>query len=309
MPTEQLEIREALKLRDGRATVDRVSLTLAAGERVALLGHNGAGKTTLIRMILGLTAIDGGEISVFGAAPGDARARRLCAYLPESVSFPKALSGREQLRLFARLAGEPLSVVDPLLERVGLADAAGRRIGTYSKGMRQRLGLAQVMIGRPRLVLLDEPTSGLDPISRHDFYDIVDDLVARGAAVLVSSHALTELEARTDRIAILREGALVALDSLANLRRRAHLPIRLRITAHDDAADQVARDLHGQRVNCRRVELTCGPEDKMDRLSDITALGKLVDDVDVLPPSLEDLYRYYATGTARDGAVKQEDQP
>jgi Cu-processing system ATP-binding protein len=302
MPTDQLVIRDALKLRDGQKTVDGVSLTLSAGERMALLGHNGAGKTTLIRMILGLTRIDGGSISVFGAAPGDARARRLCTYLPESVSFPKALRGREQLALFARLAGEPVSIVDPLLERVGLAQAARRRIGTYSKGMRQRLGLAQVMIGRPRLVLLDEPTSGLDPISRHDFYDIVDELVENGAAVLVSSHALTELEARTDRIAILRSGALVALDSLANLRRGAHLPIRLRVTTDDDAAGRVAENLHGARVNCRGVELVCEPEDKMARLSEITALGGLVNDVDVLPPSLEDLYRFYATDAGAKAA-------
>jgi Cu-processing system ATP-binding protein len=294
MTTDALEIRNVVKRRDGRRTVDHVSLSLRAGERVALLGHNGAGKTTLIRMILGLTPLDGGSISISGAAPGDMRARRLSAYLPESVTFAKSLTGIEQLRLFARLAGAPVREVEPLLARVGLAEAAHRRIATWSKGMRQRLGLAQVLIGRPRLVLLDEPTSGLDPVSRVAFYDIVDELSAAGAMVLISSHALTELEARTDRVAILRNGSLVAEDALSNLRRLAHLPIRLKVKAAGDAEDQVAASLKGARINCRGVELTCAPDEKMARLSEITALGALVDDVDVLPPSLEDIYRFYA---------------
>ncbi len=296
MSTDALIIRDAVKRQGKVETVRGVSLTLRPGERLALLGHNGAGKTTLIRMILGLTSIDGGEVSVFGAQPGDARARRWTAYLPEAVAFHKSLTGREQLRLFARLSGEPGSVIDPLLERVGLTEAAGRRIGTWSKGMRQRLGLAQVLLGRPRLALLDEPTSGLDPISRHEFYRIVDDLVAEGTAVLVSSHALTELEARTDRIAILRKGALVAKDSLANLRNRARLPIRLHVTTAEGQSAHVADKLGGTQINCRGVELSCDADAKMTHLGQIAALGGLIDDVDVIPPSLEDLYRHFASG-------------
>ena len=147
MASDSLDIRNVIKRQDKRQTISGVSLSIQPGQRVALLGHNGAGKTTLIRMILGLTRIDGGEISVFGASPGSARARAMSAYLPEAVAFHKALTGREQLRLFARLAGEPLAVVGPLLERVGLGEPADRRIGTWSKGMRQRLGLAQVLLG------------------------------------------------------------------------------------------------------------------------------------------------------------------
>jgi Cu-processing system ATP-binding protein len=295
MAADTLEIRNVVKRQGGRQTVSDVSLDLRAGERMALLGHNGAGKTTLIRMILGLTRIDGGTISVFGAKPGDGRARRLTAYLPESVAFHKSLSGAEQLALFARLAGAAHSVCAPLLEKVGLGEAAHRRIGTYSKGMRQRLGLAQVLLGRPRLALLDEPTSGLDPISRHDFYQIVDDMAAEGTAVLVSSHALTELEARTDFIAILRDGNLVARDSLAALRQRAGLPIHMRIRASEGGAARVASTLHGRRINGSGIEISCLMDQKMDRLNAITALGDLVADVDVIPPSLEDLYRHYAT--------------
>ncbi len=160
--------------------------------------------------------------------------------------------------------------------------------------MRQRLGLAQVMLGRPKVALLDEPTSGLDPISRRDFYQIVDELAAAGTAVLVSSHALTELEARTDRIAILRNGQLVADNTIRNLREAARLPIRVRVTTQTDEAGGVADRLGGQRINCQGVELICDQSEKMRRLGDITALGGLVDDVEVFPPSLEDLYRHYA---------------
>lgn len=295
MQAPAIDIREVVKFQGKTQTLHQVSLSVDPGERVALLGHNGAGKTTLIRMVLGLTRIDGGSISICGAQPGSATARRAAAYLPEAVAFQKALTGTEQLRQFARLSGEATEKVGQLLERVGLSDAADRRIGTWSKGMRQRLGLAQVLIGRPRVALLDEPTSGLDPISRREFYGIVDELAQSGTAVLVSSHALTELEARTDRIAILRKGHLVANSTLAALRQEAHLPIRVRVSALAEEVDAVAELLGGTRVNCRGVELVCEPSQKMQQLSAITALGGLVDDVEVIPPSLEDLYRHHAT--------------
>ncbi len=271
-----------------------VSLTVAAGERVALLGHNGAGKSTLMKIVLGLIPATDGQITVDGHTPGSRAARALSAYLPENVAFHPALTGQEQLRLYLRLKGEAASAAGPLLDRVGLSHAAGRRIGTYSKGMRQRLGLAQALIGRPRLLVLDEPTSGLDPVSRREFYGIVDDLARDGAAVLLSSHALTEVEARTDRIAILSQGRLVADDTLADLRRRAALPIRISVTARPETADAVAAALSGRRVNGAHVDLDCLPGDKLARLGQIAALGEAVRDVEVIPPSLEDLYTHFS---------------
>ena len=199
MTQRALELAEVTKIFDRRAAVDGVSFQLAAGERVALLGHNGAGKTTLFKMILGFLKPDHGSVSVLGAAPGSNAARRAIAYLPEAVAFHNALTGEEVLRFYARLKGEDPAKSAALLEDVGLGAAARRRVGAYSKGMRQRLGLAQALISPASLVLLDEPTSGLDPISRQNFYDLVEKVAARGATVLLSSHALTEVEARTDR--------------------------------------------------------------------------------------------------------------
>jgi Cu-processing system ATP-binding protein len=158
-------------------------------------------------------------------------------------------------------------------------------------GMRQRLGLAQALIGEPALLLLDEPTTGLDPVSRQSFYDIVGELAGRGVAVLLSSHVLTELEARTDRIVIMRAGRLVASDRLATLRGRVGLPVRIRVMARPEAAERVAADLGGTQVNGAAVELLCQPEEKMRLLARITGLGAAVEDLEISPPTLEEIYR------------------
>lgn len=273
-----------------------VSLDVAQGERVALLGHNGAGKSTLIKIVLGLIPYDSGRVTVTDTVPGSKAARDATSYLPENVAFHPSLSGLEQVRYYLRLRGESPAAAMPLLERVGLQKAATRRIGTYSKGMRQRVGLAQALIGQPRLMVLDEPTSGLDPVSRREFYAILAELAGKGTAILLSSHALTEVEARTDRIAILNQGKLVANDTLAGLRQRAALPIQLQIAARPDTADEVARRLSGERLNGARVDITCQHDDKLERLAEITRLGNLIEDLDIVPPSLEELYAHFSRG-------------
>ena len=207
--TAIVEIERASKRYGTIDAVRDVSLALEPGETVALVGHNGAGKTTLLKLMLGLARPSAGTIRVLGEDPaaGEFAARRRLGYLPESVSFNAALTAREILSFYARLKDEPVAKTLALLDRVGLARAAARRVGTYSKGMRQRLGLAQALIGDPKLLLLDEPTTGLDPALRLEFYEIVEELRARGATVVLSSHALTELEERARRVVIMSEGA------------------------------------------------------------------------------------------------------
>lgn len=276
-------------------TVRGVNLRVEAGERVALLGHNGAGKTTLMKMILGLTAVSEGSVSVLGAAPGAKLSRAAIGFLPENVAFHGSLTGREQLRHFARLKSSAPHTADDLLERVGLGHAADRKVRTYSKGMRQRVGLAQALLGKPKLALLDEPTSGLDPISRHEFYDIVDDLAAGGTAVLLSSHALTELETRTDRIAIMAKGVLVADSTLPALRLQARLPIKIDVTTTAERADSLAAELNGARKNGCSVSLTCLQDQKVAILGRVAEYGDTIKDIDVSPASLEDLYRHFSS--------------
>jgi len=273
-------------------------LSVASGERVALLGHNGAGKSTMMKIILGLIASDSGDISVCGASPGDASARSQVAYLPENAAFHSALTGLEQITFYMRLRGvDPKGALD-LLARVGLADAARRRIGTYSKGMRQRVGLAQALIGQPRLLVLDEPTSGLDPVSRRDFYELLDGLAADGAAILLSSHALTEVEARTDRLLILSGGRMVAEGSLTDLRSEAALPVALHVTAMNGYTPDLMAAFPNAIQTGRGLHLTCPQQDKLATLARISEMRGKVADLEVIPPSLEDIYSHFSR---RDG--------
>ncbi|MEP3279197.1 MAG: ABC transporter ATP-binding protein [Stappiaceae bacterium] len=279
----------------GVEALKNVSIDVAPGERVALLGHNGAGKTTLFRIVLGFLRSEQGSVDIGGHAPGSAAARAMVSYLPESVAFPKMLTGREVVSYYAKLKGAPKSDVPSALEKVDLMDAADRRCGTYSKGMRQRLGLAQALVGDPKLLLLDEPTSGLDPISRQRFYSLISDIADKGTAVLLSSHGLSELEAKTDRVAILRKGRLVANAPLADLQHSANLPIRIRVRSTEENVDRVHREFGGNRINGVSVEFDCAQPEKMERLSAISGLGELVKDVEVSPPSLDEIYLYFST--------------
>jgi Cu-processing system ATP-binding protein len=291
-----------LTVRYGAFTaLEDVGFSVGTGEKVALLGHNGAGKSTLFRTVLGFIRPASGAVTIAGHAPGSDAARLSVSYLPEQVAFQKTLTGAEIIATFARLKGEPVARATALLETVGLADAAKRRVGAYSKGMRQRLGLAVALIGRPRLMLLDEPTSGLDPISRQDFYAIIGRVAAEGTAVLLSSHSLTEVEAKTDRVAILTKGRLVADAPLAELSARARLPIQIRVEARPGAVDQLHRDMGGIRFNGRSVILTCAAEEKLPLMARLSGLGDLVTDIEITPPGLDDVYRHFS---ARDGQTE-----
>ncbi len=278
--------------------VCEVSFALPAGETVALVGHNGAGKTTLLKLMLGLIRPTTGSISVLGqdAATGDDTVRRRLGFLPENVAFNAALTGREILSFYARLKGIVPHAAMPLLERVGLADASHRRIGTYSKGMRQRLGLAQALLGAPRLLLLDEPTTGLDPALRQTFYEIVQELRDAGATVILSSHALTEIEERADRVLIMNRGRLVANGAIDALRQIACLPTRIRIRSRPGAEacfDIFARRAEARRVNGHVLEIEAMPDEKMNILRAASADSAAVEDVEVLAPTLDQLYAHF----------------
>lgn len=297
--TPTLTISRLTKCFQSVEALKQVSLALQPGKRAALLGHNGAGKSTMMKIILGLIPFESGEVSVCGEAPGSAAARMQVAYLPENVAFHPALTGEEQISHYLSLRGENPRIAPQLLARVGLAHAARRRIGTYSKGMRQRVGLAQSLIGRPRLLVLDEPTSGLDPVSRRDFYDLLDGLSADGTAILLSSHVLTEVEARTDSILILSGGQLVAEGTLADLRAQAALPITLLVRPAEGRATSLAAVFPEATIGSDgMLRFSCPQADKLPLLASITALGPDVADLDVIPPSLEDIYSHFSR---RDG--------
>jgi Cu-processing system ATP-binding protein len=282
-----------------------VTLALDRGETTALVGHNGAGKTTLLKLMLGLVRPSAGSIRVLGDNPaaGEFAARSKVGYLPENVSFNAALTGREILSFYARLKREPTTTALRLLDLVGLGSAATRRVGTYSKGMRQRLGLAQALIGEPQLLLLDEPTTGLDPALRLSFYEIVQALRDRGATVVLSSHALAELGERADRVVIMSRGAMVANGSIDELRHIARLPARIRLTVSGET-EGIQNWLGGserwRQVNGHVIEIDAAPERKIELLRRATERGAPVEDVDVVPPTLDEIYAHFLR--AQEGA-------
>jgi Cu-processing system ATP-binding protein len=207
------------------------------------------------------------------------------------------MKGREVLAFYARLKGVAEDECRAILDRVGLDQAAERRVSTYSKGMRQRLGLAQAMLGKPRMLFLDEPTSGLDPSLRRQFYDLIDTLSLSGTTSLTSSHSLNEVEARADRIAIMKNGSIVACGTVTELTGQAGLPIvvRLRIAGNNISrvAEQLAPLGELRRVNDHGVELSCLGTTKMILFRQIAGLGDVVEDMDVFPPRLDDIYNHY----------------
>jgi ABC-2 type transport system ATP-binding protein len=219
-----------LRKRYGRqVAVEDVSLEVGRGQVVGLLGPNGAGKTSVIKMLLGLVHPDAGEVMLLGRPATEPAARAGVGYLPELFRYQPWLSAAEVLALHVRLTGAdvPRSEQRDRLSLVGLADRASDRVGGFSKGMQQRLGLAVALVARPELVILDEPTSALDPLGRADVRDLVLDLRSQGVAVLLNSHLIGEVERVCDRVVILDRGGVAASGTLAELLGQRELRLHL----------------------------------------------------------------------------------
>lgn len=278
--------------------VDGVDLDIARGEIFGLIGHNGAGKSTLFKMMLGLVEPTAGDIVVNGASVrgrGFREARRHLGYLPENVVLYDNLSGLETLRFFARLKHTRADACAATLERVGLAHAGERPVREYSKGMRQRLGFAQALLGSPRVLFLDEPTNGLDPRAIRDFYATLHALRDEGVTIVITSHILAELQERVDRLAIMAAGRLQAVGSVQELRERAAMPLHLELTLADadvPAAAQALGALPGVATTAATggLRVDCPRDAKMMVLAAIAALGARVHDLHIHEPSLEDVF-------------------
>ncbi len=291
-----VELNQLSKRYDGLTVVNELNLNLEKGEVLGLFGHNGAGKTTTMKMILGLIEPDAGEVRVFGNDPFDTafgHHRFQLGFLPENVAFYQQLSGLEVLQFFARLKKVSTGRCKELLHQVGLEPAAGRKVKTYSKGMRQRLGLAQALLTEPSLLLLDEPTVGLDPIATQEFYVIVDELKNKGCSIMLCSHVLPGVEKHIDRAAILARGSLCAYGSLEELRRDTPLKTGIRVTGCFEL-EQLGKQL-GCTVTARDdggLEISVEASRKLEVMRRLMEQPGLKD-IDTTPPSLEQLYRYY----------------
>jgi ABC-2 type transport system ATP-binding protein len=281
-----------LRKRYGRRTaVDDVSFTVGRGEVVGLLGPNGAGKTSVIKMLLGLVRPDAGEVLLLGRPGRDPRARTDVGYLPELFRYQPWLTAAEVLALHVRLSGAAVPTAEQrdVLALVGLAERAADRVGGFSKGMQQRLGLGVALVARPELVVLDEPTSALDPLGRVDVRDVVLSLRERGVAVLLNSHLIGEVERVCDRVVILDRGRVAAAGTLGELLGQREL--RMRLTGLTPAAQERlalvgATTRTGQEVT---VALPADDDTTVPRLvADLVALGVQVHAVEPGRISLEE---------------------
>jgi ABC-2 type transport system ATP-binding protein len=293
-----------LRKRYGRQmAVQDVSLEVGRGDVVGLLGPNGAGKTSVIKMLLGLVRPDAGEVLLLGRPAADPAARARVGYLPELFRYQPWLSAAEVLALHVRLSGIDVTAQDQRerLALVGLADRAGDRVGGFSKGMQQRLGLAVALVAGPELVVLDEPTSALDPLGRADVRDIVLALKSRGVAVLLNSHLIGEVERVCDRVVILDRGRVAASGTLAELLGQRE--VRLQLTDLSPAAEaRLAATGTVERAGDWYTLVLPADDDATavpDLVRDLAALGARVHAVEPARITLEERL----LGILREGAA------
>ena len=299
--------------------VDDVSMDIVRGEVFGLIGHNGAGKSTLFKMMLGLLAVSSGDIRISGApvAGSGARAvRRHIGYLPENVALWDNLTGLETLHFFARLKQIDKAECQPLLERVGLGHAGKRPVRAYSKGMRQRLGFAQALLGKPQVLFLDEPTTGLDPHAIHFFWDTLAELRDQGLTIVLTSHILAELQNRVDRVAVMANGKVQALGSVEALRDMHDLPLTVELQLAPQVAP-VQRDalLASLPPSLARLPVECQAgsilfrvprASKLPLLQQVMGWNGAVRDIQVSEPSLEDMFFGQPQASAREAATGRE---
>jgi ABC-2 type transport system ATP-binding protein len=253
-----------------KTAVRDLTLSVPRGEVVGFLGPNGAGKTTSVRMLLGLASPTRGAGRLLDAPLGDVATRTRIGFLPEHFRFHEWLTGRELLRFHGRLLGlrgrTLEDQIEALLTRLQLAEAAGRRLHDYSKGMQQRIGLAQALLNHPELVFLDEPTSGLDPLGRGLVRDVIRDLKARGTTVFLNSHLLSEVERSCDRVIFLKDGRVIRQMRLGENDGACELSAWL-VGATPEILAGLARLGEGLRVEGERVTLRVASEDELPRIS------------------------------------------
>ena len=302
-----IEVHNLTKRYDGTAVVKGISFSVARGEIFGLLGPNGAGKTTTILMLLGLSDISAGQARVLGHDPTrePLQVKRQVGYLPDQVGFYDNLTAAENLRYTARLMGfdreEREQKIHASLGHVGLADVTDTRVATFSRGMRQRLGLAEILMKDAQIAILDEPTSGLDPQATHELLNVIRDLKHRGVSVLLSSHLLERVQSVCDRVALFNQGNIALIGTVPELGREViGGGFRVEVEAEGQGlAERLAAVPGVQKVEAagtNRWRLTCDHDVRPEAAAAVVAAGGRLLRLSVEEPSLEAIYtRYFQT--------------
>lgn len=290
-----IDVVDLTKSYDGRAVVDGVSFTVGRGEFFGLLGPNGAGKTTVLEIVEGLRRADGGSVSLLGRSPWP-RDLELCRRIGvqlQASSFFDRLTAREQLRTFAELYGEDVSVADRLLDDVGLTDQADTRTEDLSGGQKQRLSIACTLVNEPEVVFLDEPTAALDPQARRNLWDLLRSIREQGRTIVLTTHHMDEAETLCDRVAIIDRGRLLAIDTPMALVRALDAPVRIAIDGRsvDGSATRTrVTDIDGvDEVRDRDAEIELVTRRPATVLTELAARGAL-DGLQIHGATLEDVF-------------------
>lgn len=291
-----LELRNISKHFGDIKALDSVSLEIREGEVLGLVGPNGSGKSTLLKIMLGITKPSSGEVLINGKVlpeKGWKHFRRQIGYMPERVSFYDNLTGRETLHLFAKVKG--VGGTYEIIKRILSEDIQNRRVGGYSKGMRQRLNLAQALLNDPDLLILDEPTSGLDPMGIKEFYDILDEVKSRKKlTVILSSHILAEIEDKVDRVAVIKNGVSKAVGSLEELYTGLKLPLRISIamTGTDAMLEELLKKEGAVDIRYSGEYLVASVprQSKLKLLSAVLQKQDSFSDFSIREPNLEEVF-------------------
>lgn len=311
-----IEARGLTKRYGSVVAVDRLSLTIDAGEVFGLLGPNGSGKTTTILMVMGLTDVSQGEVRVLDLDPArkPLAVKRTIGYMPDSVGFYDDLTARQNLRYTGRLAGlrgpELEQRIDSSLNRVKLSNVADRRLGAFSHGMRQRLGLADALLKRPSLVILDEPTNGLDPHATQEFLELIQALKRDGITILLSSHLLDRVQAVCDRVALFQRGRIALLGSVTELALEVlGTGHRILVEAEGEGIEAALGRLAGvhgvHRKGETRFEIEAESDVRPEVAAAVAGNGGRLFALGIKQPSLEEVYNRYfekTEGEVRDAA-------
>ncbi|MGZ3292776.1 MAG: ABC transporter ATP-binding protein [Xanthobacteraceae bacterium] len=307
MSENVIEVQDLTKRYNGIAVVKGISFSVARGEIFGLLGPNGAGKTTTILMLLGLSDISSGHARVLGydSAREPLAVKRRVGYLPDQVGFYDNLTAAENLRYAARLMGiargEREDKIQASLRHVGLADVTDNRVGTFSRGMRQRLGLAEILMKEAQIAILDEPTSGLDPQATVELLNIIRELKHQGVSVLLSSHLLERVQSVCDRVALFNQGNIALIGTVPDLGREVlGGGFRVEVEAEGQGlAERIAAIPGVQRVEtagANRVLLFADRDVRPEAAAAVVAAGGRLLRLSVEEPSLEAIYtRYFQT--------------